>query len=112
MSKKIKFKLIHNCVQKETIGLILFECNKNMPTIFYWNFAAHVYSYLVIRTIKMKDMDVRLSSFQKKKMHSRIRTLEDAEKDLRNDIQKLELRQTSDESIMCILNQYWNRVCF
>ncbi len=57
-----------------------------------------------------EELDVKVLQFQNKKLTERIEARRKAENDLRNRIEQLEQRQTTDDAVMCIVNRYWNQV--
>ncbi len=48
--------------------------------------------------------------FQNKKLVERIELRRKAENELRQRIEQLEQRQTTDDAVLCIVNRYWNQV--
>ena len=55
---------------------------------------------------------MKVLQFQNKKLVERIEQRRRAEEDLRRRIEQLEQRQTTDDAVLCIVNRYWNQVCF
>lgn len=55
-------------------------------------------------------MDIKVLRFQNKKLAQRLEQRRRIEEDLRNRIEQLEKRQTTDDAVMCIVNRYWNQV--
>ena len=55
-------------------------------------------------------MDVKVLQFQNKKLVERIEQRRKAEEQLKQRIEQLEQRQTTDDAVLCIVNRYWNQV--
>ena len=55
-------------------------------------------------------MDIKVLQFQNKKLVERIEQRRKAEEQLKQRIEQLEQRQTTDDAVLCIVNRYWNQV--
>ena len=57
---------------------------------------------------------MKVLQFQNRKLAERLEQRQRQEADLRQRIEQLEKRQTSDEAVLCVVNRYWNQViiCF
>jgi E3 ubiquitin-protein ligase BRE1 len=60
----------------------------------------------------LEEMDVKDLQFQNKKLVERIEQRRRMEDDLRQRIEQLEQRQTTDDAVLVIINRYWNQVCY
>ena len=61
-------------------------------------------------TFPQEEMDVKVLQFQNKKLVERIEQRRKAEEQLKQRIEQLEQRQTTDDAVLCIVNRYWNQV--
>ena len=57
-----------------------------------------------------EEMDVKVLQFQNRKLAERIELRRKMEEDLRQRIEQLEQRQTTDDAVLVIINRYWNQV--
>ncbi|GFT22021.1 e3 ubiquitin-protein ligase Bre1 [Nephila pilipes] len=57
-----------------------------------------------------EEMDMKVLQFQNKKLTERLEQRHRQEADLRQRIEQLEKRQTSDEAVLCVVNRYWNQL--
>ncbi|KAF8767715.1 E3 ubiquitin-protein ligase Bre1 like protein [Argiope bruennichi] len=57
-----------------------------------------------------EEMDMKVLQFQNKKLAERLEQRQRQEADLRQRIEQLEKRQTSDEAVLCVVNRYWNQL--
>lgn len=55
---------------------------------------------------------MKVLQFQNRKLAERLEQRQRQEADLRQRIEQLEKRQTSDEAVLCVVNRYWNQVNF
>lgn len=55
-------------------------------------------------------MDMQVLKFQNRKLSERLEQRQRHEGELRQRIDQLEKRQTSDEAVLCVVNRYWNQV--
>ena len=55
-------------------------------------------------------MDVKVLQFQNRKLAERIEQRRKMEDDLKQRIEQLEQRQTTDDAVLVIINRYWNQV--
>lgn len=53
---------------------------------------------------------MKVLQFQNRKLTERLEQRQRQEADLRQRIEQLEKRQTSDEAVLCVVNRYWNQV--
>lgn len=53
---------------------------------------------------------MKVLQFQNRKLAERLEQRQRQEADLRQRIEQLEKRQTSDEAVLCVVNRYWNQV--
>ncbi|XP_076345549.1 E3 ubiquitin-protein ligase Bre1 isoform X9 [Tachypleus tridentatus] len=58
----------------------------------------------------LEEMDMKVLQFQNKKLVERLEQRHRQEADLRQRIEQLEKRQTSDEAVLCVVNRYWNQL--
>ena len=56
-----------------------------------------------------EEMDIKVLQFQNKKLVERIEQRRKAEEQLKQRIEQLEQRQTTDDAVLCIVNRYWNQ---
>lgn len=59
-----------------------------------------------------EEMDMKVLQFQNRKLTERLEQRQRQESDLRQRIEQLEKRQTSDEAVLCVVNRYWNQVLY
>ena len=64
----------------------------------------------IICCVFQEEMDIKVLTFQNKKLVERIEQRRRAEEDLKKRIEQLEQRQTTDDAVLCIVNRYWNQV--
>ncbi|XP_054724010.1 E3 ubiquitin-protein ligase BRE1A-like isoform X2 [Uloborus diversus] len=57
-----------------------------------------------------EEMDMKVLQFQNRKLTERLEQRQRQEGDLRQRIEQLEKRQTSDEAVLCVVNRYWNQL--
>lgn len=57
----------------------------------------------------LEEMDMKVLQFQNKKLAERLEQRQRQEGELRQRIDQLEKRQTSDEAVLCVVNRYWNQ---
>lgn len=57
-----------------------------------------------------EEMDMKVLQFQNRKLTERLEQRQRQEADLRQRIEQLEKRQTSDEAVLCVVNRYWNQL--
>ena len=55
-------------------------------------------------------MDVKVLRFQNRKLAERLEMRSIMENELRNRIERLEQRQTTDEIVLGLMNKYWTQV--
>jgi len=58
----------------------------------------------------LEEMDMKVLQFQNKKLCERIEQRRKAEDELRQRIDQLVQRQTTDDAVLCIVNRYWNQL--
>lgn len=58
----------------------------------------------------LEEMDMKVLQFQNKKLSERLEQRQRQESELRQRIEQLEKRQTSDEAVLCVVNRYWNQL--
>lgn len=58
----------------------------------------------------LEEMDLKVLKFQNKKLAERLDQRYRVEGELRQRIEQLEKRQTSDDAVLNIVNRYWNQV--
>lgn len=69
-------------------------------------------SYFYYFNTKQEEMDMKVLQFQNRKLTERLQQRQRQEADLRQRIEQLEKRQTSDEAVLCVVNRYWNQVAY
>lgn len=57
-----------------------------------------------------EEMDMKVLQFQNRKLTERLEQRQRQEAELRQRIEQLEKRQTSDEAVLCVVNRYWNQL--
>lgn len=57
-----------------------------------------------------EEMDMKVLQFQNRKLTERLEQRQRQEGELRQRIEQLEKRQTSDEAVLCVVNRYWNQL--
>ncbi|XP_014678359.1 PREDICTED: E3 ubiquitin-protein ligase Bre1-like [Priapulus caudatus] len=76
----------------------------------------HPIRYIMAESVRVRhleaqeEMDLKVLQFQNKKLAQRLEQRRRIEEDLRNRIEQLEKRQTTDDAVMCIVNRYWNQL--
>ena len=55
-------------------------------------------------------MDIKVLQFQNRKLSERIEERRRQEGELKVRIEQLEQRQATDDTVLCIVNRYWNQV--
>ncbi|XP_067934649.1 E3 ubiquitin-protein ligase Bre1-like [Watersipora subatra] len=68
------------------------------------------YSDVVGSVSSCEEMNKKLLRFQNRKLAERIEVRRRAEADLRNRIDQLETRLTTDDDVLMIVNRYWNQL--
>ncbi|CAH1713666.1 hypothetical protein AGLY_000085 [Aphis glycines] len=58
----------------------------------------------------MEDLDMKVLQYQNKKLAQRLEQRNRLEAELRNRIEQLEKRQTQDDSVLNVVNRYWNQL--
>lgn len=61
------------------------------------------------RVSSKEELDINILRYQNKKLGERLETRIKTEADLRNRIEQLEKKQTSNEAIVYVINRYWNQ---
>ncbi|XP_050531885.1 E3 ubiquitin-protein ligase Bre1 [Daktulosphaira vitifoliae] len=58
----------------------------------------------------MEDLDMKVLQYQNKKLAQRLEQRNRLEMELRSRIEQLEKRQTQDDSVLNVVNRYWNQL--
>ncbi|UYV62798.1 RNF20 [Cordylochernes scorpioides] len=58
----------------------------------------------------LEEMDMKVLQFQNKKLAERLEQRHRTERDLKQRIEQLEKRQTSDEAVLNVVNRYWTQL--